>query len=422
MTVRGVQVHGRRADEAAAGERTAVNLGGVEVADVERGQALVSPGAFEPTRIVDAVVETLPDAKPLKHGARIRFHQGTAEILGRVATIGPVAAGADAQVAPGARGYLRLRLERPAVLTCGDRYILRAYSPPRTIAGGRILDPQPPRNPIRQTAALERCMRLDVQSGEGAEAEVAVATVMIEDAGRAGFPVAALVSRAGIARGAASARVEQLLQTGRAVRVADILVPRHVVDILKADIVRLLGEHHRDQPLSQGMPREEARARLFARGHAAVFEQALQDLEQAGTIVARDRLMLAAHKVVLSPEEERARDVIETALRRAGLTPPDLAGLASSAGVAPAVADRIVKLLQRQKRLVKIDTLVFHDEALRTLKEQVLALKQEGRAARIDVATFKERFGVSRKFAIPLLEYLDRERVTRRVGDSRTIL
>src|SRR2546426_8041832 len=165
VKVRGVQVHGVRRDEAVAGQRSAVNLGGVEIDQVERGQSAVTPGAFETTRLADAVLELLPDAKPLKHGARVRFHQGTAEILGRVAIIGPPDGGPERSalyVRPGARAFVRLRLERPAVLTRGDRYIIRAYSPPITIAGGQILDPRPPRTAIRTNAALERCRRLDL--------------------------------------------------------------------------------------------------------------------------------------------------------------------------------------------------------------------------------------------------------------------
>jgi selenocysteine-specific elongation factor len=247
---------------------------------------------------------------------------------------------------------------------------------------------------------------------------------MIEEAGSSGLPSAALVSRAGIEPGAVAARIDGLRQSQHVELVGDVLVTRAVLEGLKAAILELLEQHHRAQPLSEGVPREEARARLFARGHLAVFERALHDLEQGGAIVARDRLMLAAHRVVLSPEEGRARDAIEQELRRAGLKPPDVAALAAGLGVAPNVADRVIKLLQRQKRVVKIDTLLFHDEALKALKAQVAALKagRKPEDAKIDVATFKARFDVSRKFAIPLLEYLDRERVTRRVGDVRLIL
>ncbi len=196
---------------------------------------------------------------------------------------------------------------------------------------------------------------------------------------------------------------------------------RRAVQDLKAAIVRLLEEHHRAQPLSDGVPREEARERLFRRGHAAVFERVVDDLAAAGTVTASGRLALARHRTTLSPEEERARTSLDEAVRAGGLTPPDLPSLVSRAQIAPAVAERVVQLLVRQKRLVKLDTLLFHEETLRELKERVLALKTN-QDVRIDVTAFKERFGVTRKFAIPLLEYLDRERVTRRVGESRVIL
>jgi selenocysteine-specific elongation factor len=174
--------------------------------------------------------------------------------------------------------------------------------------------------------------------------------------------------------------------------------------------------------LSEGVPREELRAQRFRRGHQAVFDRALTDLSARGAIVLRDRVSLATHRVELSPEEARAHAAIDRAFRTAGLTPPDLTGLAREVGAPEAVVDRMLKLLQRQKVLVRVDTLLFHDEALKRLKDEVTSLKAAGTPARIDVSTFKERFGVTRKFAIPLLEYLDRERVTRRAGDARVVL
>jgi selenocysteine-specific elongation factor len=439
--VRGVQVHGAKQREALAGQRSAVNLGGIDVEEIARGQNLVTPGAFEETRIADAVVEVLPDAKPLKHGTRVRFHQGTAEILGRVAIMGPPGdavavrpvpplppgtARVGSLVNPGARAFVRLRLERPAILARGDRYILRAYSPAVTIAGGLVLDPKPPRTAIRSHSAVVRCRRLDFDpaaEGDRTAADMRAATVMIEDAGAAGLPVAALVSRVGIAPHAVAARLDALEANRLAIRAGDVLVTPTIFERLKSSITSLLTEHHRNQPLADGMPREEVRERLFGRGHVAVFERALDELATSGSVSVRDRLALATHRVELSPEEERARVAIERAFRTAGLTPPDAATVASQTGVTAAILDRMVSLLHRQKVLAKLDTLWFHDDALKRLKADVALMKASaGAGARIDVATFKERFGVTRKFAIPLLEYLDRERVTRRVGDARVIL
>jgi selenocysteine-specific elongation factor len=428
VKVRGVQVHGQRQPQAVAGQRSAVNLGGVEVDDIARGQALVSPGAFVETRIADAIVEVLPTARPLKHSARIRFHQGTAEIIGRVAVVGPV--GPDRAVpaiAPGERAFVRLRLEAPAVVVRGDRYILRAYSPPLTIAGGLVLDPQPPRTGIRSAAALERAKRLafDPSVDDRHAAELRAAQVMLDDAGLAGLPVAALISRIGTEPGRVQAQTDALVAAAQAVHAGDVLVSAARFAALKDAIGKALTEHHRAQPLSAGVPREELRDQLAKRAHPAVFDTALAELAAAGAISVRDRIALATHRVSLSPEEERARAAIEQAYRDAGLKPPDAASMPLTIGVDAAVADRMVKLLQRQKVLVRVDVLLFHDEALKRLKSEVAALKTSagaGASARIDVATFKERFGVTRKFAIPLLEYLDRERVTRRIGETRVVL
>jgi selenocysteine-specific elongation factor len=426
VKVRGVQVHGASRPEAVAGQRTAVNLGGIEVEAIERGQALVSPAAFSETRLADAILDVLPGAKPIRHGARVRFHQGTAEILGRVSLVGPLDASAGVPaVAGGGRAFVRLRLERPTVLARGDRYILRAYSPAITIAGGVILDPQPPRAAIRTSTALERAGRLafEPDAPDRVAADARAAAVMIEDGGAAGFPLSAMIARVGVEPRALDARVAALVQAGTAIRAGGVLVTRVIFEQLKRATVAALAEHHRAQPLSEGMPRDELHDRVFARGHADVFERALTELVHEGTIVSRDRIALATHRVALAPEEEQMRQSVERLFREAGLKPPDAAAIAAETQAASATIDRVLKLLQRQKVLVRIDTLLFHDEALKQLKAELVALKASaGNAARIDVATFKERFGVSRKFAIPLLEYLDRERVTRRMGDSRVLL
>ena len=167
------------------------------------------------------------------------------------------------------------------------------------------------------------------------------------------------------------------------------------------------------------MPREEVRERIFGRSGAAVFDHVLSELTTGKKLTGRDRLALAGHRVSLSADEQQAHAAIERVFREAGLTPPDPASVAASANVPAPIAERMAGLLLREKTLVKVDALLFHADALARLKEEVRALEKN---ARVDVAAFKQRYGVTRKFAIPLLEYLDRERVTRRVGDSRVVL
>jgi selenocysteine-specific elongation factor len=423
VKVRGVQVHGASRQEAVAGQRAAVNLVGVEVDEIARGQNLVTPGAFAASRTLDGVIELLPSARPLKHGARVRFHQGTAEVLGRVSVVGGEAV--QEPLRPGSRAFVRIRLEQPAIVGRGDRYILRAYSPPVTIAGGHIIDPHPPRSPIRTDAALARFRRLDfdpTHEPERAAAELAAAAVLIEESGAAGCPRAALVTRAAIDPRSLDERIGTLVHQKIAARAGDVLVARGVVDALEASLLETLRVHHAAQPLSEGVPREEARERLFRRGDQAVFDQTIEALVARKAIVARDRLALAEHRLELSPDEDRARAAIERTFKEAGLKPPEPSAAASLAGVPAPLADRMLKLLQRQKALVKLDSLLFHEQALKQLKADVGGMKSGEGERRIDVGMFKERFGVTRKFAIPLLEYLDRERVTRRVGDARVVL
>ena len=159
-------------------------------------------------------------------------------------------------------------------------------------------------------------------------------------------------------------------------------------------VVALLTAHHKAQPLSEGMPREEVRERLFRNAAAPVFDDVVATLAGAGRIVARERLALAGHQLSLTPEEERAREAIERMFLDAGLAPPDASALHGTAGLAPAVVERVTKLLVRQKTLVRVDTLLFHTDALSRLRSEVKALKvSEGSEARVDVAAFKLRYG-----------------------------
>jgi selenocysteine-specific elongation factor len=413
VRVRGVQVHGKRSERAESGQRTAVNLGGVDAAAITRGQTLAAPGSLTITRRLDATLDLLTTARVLKHGARVRFHQGTSETLGRVSIAGV----GRAEIQPGSRAHVRIRLESPAALARGDRFIVRAYSPTVTIGGGAVLDPEPPRAGARTAAGEQRFDAL-------AQDESRAISQMISDSDGQGLALTALTSRAGVAPPRIGALVSALDAAGRATRIGDRLVAPAVIDALSKQLLTVVGDFHRAHPLADGVPREEARERVFARAHPVVFEHVLARLAAGGKLSVRDRLALPGHRLELSPEEARARGVIETAFHQAGLTPPDAAALATAGRMAPALVEKMTALLVRQKVLARLDTLVFHVETLNRLKGEIQALKSAapGGRATVDVATFKDRYGVTRKFAIPLLEWLDRERVTRRVGDTRVVL
>ena len=305
------------------------------------------------------------------------------------------------------------------MLTRHDRFIIRAYSPPMTIGGGVVLDPAPTRAGIRSNEGRASLERLRINEAD----EIAAILAMIAAAGLAGIDKRALVSRAGVAPARVAAIVNRL--EGRDVVVAgDRLLAKS--DLAKAGeaILAAIAAFHKAQPMSEGLPREEAREKIFRRADAAVFDRVLDDLKARKALVGTDRLALATHRVTVAGADDRVRTAIVEAYRAGGLKPPDAAAVEAAAKAPKAIVDKLTTLLLREKVLVRLDTIVFHAEPLQQLKADVAGLKAAapGGRATVDVAAFKERYGVSRKFAIPLLEYLDRERVTRRTGDVRLVL
>ena len=428
VKVRGLQVHGAIESSAVAGQRVAANLAGAGAAVAERGGTAVTPGSFEPTRCVDAVLDLLPSARRLRHGARVRFHHGTCEVLGRVA-LGPGVGGTVAHddapeiLPPGGRAFVRLRLEGEAVLTRGDRFILRAYSPPLTIAGGRVLDPSPPRGGIRAGTARARMDRLLKGLSDDADVDQDRAlAVLIGERGLTGLPAGALVARAGLAPEAVDGVVARLSGAGAVRRVGDRLVDVGALRAVGDRLLAMVSEFHRANPLRDGAPREEARERVFRHAGPGVFEAVLDGLTRDGRLVASDHLALPGHRVTRSPAELRAAAEIVALLRPAGLRPPAPAAIREQLGIDEELLDRVLRRLARERAVVRVGPLVFGFDAIESLKADLAALKADGGTATIDVGTFKDRYGVSRKFAIPLLEYLDRERLTRRVGGKRIVL
>jgi selenocysteine-specific elongation factor len=231
------------------------------------------------------------------------------------------------------------------------------------------------------------------------------------------------VSRAGVPPKQLKATVDALGQKGIVVAGDRVVDGASLTRAGKA-LIKIVTAFHGSNPLSEGLPREEARERVFARSAPAIFEKVIADLKAAKMLAGNDRLALPDHRVAVSGEDARVKAAVADAYRRAGLTPPDAAGIAAAAASPGAIVEKVTALLLREKALVRVDTLIFHTEVLVKLKAEVAALKADapGGRATVDVAAFKDKYGVSRKFAIPLLEYLDRERVTRRTGDVRLVL
>jgi selenocysteine-specific elongation factor len=275
---------------------------------------------------------------------------------------------------------------------------------------------------MRTAAGRRRLERLRVGLDTDSSGEDETVTVLVGERGLSGLPVADLFTRAGLRTDAADELVERLESAGTIRRIGGAVVDTVALADVAERLVAMVTAFHTVQPLSEGVPREEVRERLFRHADGAVFEAVLGDLVTAARLVARDRLALTTHCVTLSQEETRISEAVLILFTDAGLSPPTVAVVPEQIGCAPDAFDRVLLWMVRAGTLQRVGALVFEASALDGLKEDVRRLDTAETPARIDVGMFKERYGVSRKFAIPLLEYLDRERVTRRVGQHRIVL
>lgn len=397
LRIRGLQVHGEAVEEATAGSRTAVNLAGIEASELHRGMTLTAPGRWEATAAIDCRVELLEGAPALRHGAAAHFHAWTAETTAQVRLFD-----VRSPVEPGGSAFVRLLLDRAVLLKPGDRFILRQFSPLSTIGGGMVIDPQAPmrakktwvaaRLPHLEDAPLERRLALwAAESPRGAEARVLAA--------RAGVTVEQLQQVASAA-GLVALR-------GEPARVASVEHVREAARGLRAQ----LEQFHAAHPLLEGMPR--AAAGLDPGWLDAVLEHDREIVAQG------DVLRLRGFRPQRKPEEAAAEERMEDVFRRAGLEAPPLQVALGQAGLEEGRARTLLQMMLKDGRLVRVSPeLVLHREAVERLKRMLA----ERRGRRFGVGEFKQWTGVSRKYAIPLLEYLDRERVTRREGNERVVL
>jgi selenocysteine-specific elongation factor len=433
--IRNVQVHGRDTKQALAGQRTAINLQGVNVEKVERGSLLAPAGRLRPSSMFDARLELLPSAsRPLKQRARVRLHHGTAEVMARVVIV----EGSEFRVsgsrlnsepetlnsqrgaiAPGESAIVQFRLEEPITALPGDRFIVRSYSPQVTIGGGLVIDPLPQKHRIRDKVARAQLERL-----EGANLLERIA-IFVEIAGVHGMSGEDLAARTGATDEQIALTTRELVRLKRVIEISGAplsLISAESYGAFASRVVEMLAEHHRREPLSLGLSREEVRDRVFGRLRPEIFRSVIARLGEEGKVVAeREALRLAAHRPALTETDSAAKQALEAAFKGAGLQAGSLEETAAAAGIRVELARKLYNLLAAEHRLVRIGDFVFHKESIEDLKARVRAQKSIN--PRMDVAVFKEMTGgLSRKHAIPLLEYLDRERITRRVGNEREIL
>lgn len=440
--VRGLEVHGCPEMLALAGQRAALNLAGIDIQQIRRGMMLAPPNEYQVTGLLDCSLALLPSARPLKNRSTVHFHCWTSETLAQVVLL------EGNELKPGESGYAQLRLTDPGLYLPGDRFIIRQFSPVITIGGGSVLDNLPEKHRAADPRPRQFLEALEASQPDGR------LEMLVKSSGEAS--VSSLVARTGWPAGEVLRVAAKLEQESRVVALGQPpsgLVHSDALQSLSRNMLRTLEQFHSSNPLRDGMPREELRGRArfglsnvapqFRVGSAGrasgigmpqpvkagapsasqlAFDFALQSLTRAARIEVKDQVVrLAGRGVIMTSEELAAKQEISRAFESAGLRVPPARDVLSSLRIDRARAERILQILLKEKVLVKVaEDLIFHVTALQRLRSVLAERKQHQN--RISVPVFKELTGVSRKYAIPLLEYLDRERVTRRAGDERIIL
>ena len=400
VRVRGVEVHGSKAARAIAGQRTALNLAGVEPADLERGDVLAAPGILRAVSQFDCRLQLLPSAKPLKHRAPVHFHAGTAEIEAEVRLFGV------ASIKPGQTAYARIVLRDPTLLLPGDRFIVRMFSPVVTIGGGLVVDTAAPRYRKSDNIAA----RLDALSSSDVPRRIAT----LSGEARYGIGLAELVARTGMTE---SAIVAAAAKAPLAVLTPPYYIDRAWFQAARGRLEKAVRQFHAGHPLQSGIALHDLRNAELPGAPPFVLDALLAESKEIS--VEGEIAQLRGRKVSLRDDEQQARGAIERAFETAGLAAPSAAEALAKSGVESVRARELMQILLRERKLLRINAeLTLHHTAVAHLRELLAAR----RGVRFQVPAFKEWTGVSRKYAIPLLEFLDRERITRREGDERIVL
>lgn len=419
VRVRGLQTHGKSVKSAHSGQRTAVNLGGIEHNEIERGMILAESGILRPTQIFDAEIEVLKTAKKsLKSRQRVRVHIGTIEALARVQVLN------DAnEIKQGEKDFVQLRLEIPIVCIPDERFILRLYSPQITIAGGKVLDNSPAKHRRKDAENVRKYLQNLLESDKTKQVKL-----YLETASEYGLKFNDLQARTGWRSEILQKAIAENIEKKSVIEAESFLIARTPFENLKVKTLAEIESFHKKEPLKKGILRETLREKIFARIPNEIFKSVLLHLESEKKIVAeKDFVRAAAHNLELSADEKLLRERLSAIYKLAKLEVPKLDDALLEA-VKSTKSDKnharkIFQLLLNSGELVKItDEFYFAKAEIETLIAKLKKFAENSTDKLIDVPTFKDIAGISRKYAIPLLEYFDREKITRRAGDKRLIL
>ena len=419
VRVRGLQVHNKPVHEAHAGQRTAVNLAGIDTSQIGRGMVLAAANRLRTTQVVDVWIDVLPNAsRAVRSRSRVRFHIGAAEVLGRVRVLE-----GSSQIAAGEGGLAQLRFEAPVVALHGDRFILRSYSPAETIAGGVMLDPFAVKHRGREMEQTLELLRLLMKDEQAAKF-----TGFVRTSGERGLRMPDLAAATGWANEILARVATEVQAEGSVIDAGGVYLARESLERLSRAVVAELERYHKREPLARGMLRETLREKVFAHSLPELFAGVIARLEADGKVVSeKDVVRSSQHRVGLSEQDAELSKRIEQLYLAAGVEAPSLDDAMTRVNVAApqrAQARKLLQLLIDGRKLVRVQGEMFmHAQVVEDLKAKLRNYASQHEPERlIDVAGFKDLAGVSRKYAIPLLEFFDREQVTRRAGDKRLVL
>jgi len=409
--IRGIQVHNHETSQVRSGQRTAINLQGLEKAEIQRGNILAARDALRPTHMVDVRFDLLQSAsKKLKNRSKCRFHTGTAEIMGTIILLD------RDELEKGETCFAQIRLDEPTAVLMGDRFILRSYSPVRTIGGGKILNPMPARKKRFSEESIRELKIFD--SGELKE--------KAEECIRMGKFHGREISEARFLLNAGEKRLEETLKTLSAQKKIIQYNKEnrsfiHGEYLKKAvdEMLAMVKQYHAEFPLKAGIVKEELRSRSSVAGNQRLFNYIIANLISDGTFEQdKELLRLKGHRVTFAEDQAKIRSEMEDIYSRGGIQPPYFSELKDR--FPSADASSILEVLVKDGVLVKVkEDLYFHHEALSDLEKRLTAFLRE--KGEISTPQFKEMTGASRKYTIPVIEYFDRTQVTVRVGDNRVL-
>ena len=411
--VRGIQAHNRSVSRAEAGMRTAINFQGLELDAVNRGDVLSNINALKPNYMLDVSLHYLKsNKKPIKNRARVRFHTGTSEILGRLVLLD------QEELVPGKTTVAQLRLDKAIAVINNDRFVVRSYSPVRTIGGGHILNPIPKKRKRFKPDVIEGLKRLLDNNHEDK------VSYHVRESGYRGLSFSDIKIMTNLNEKDLSNIVRDLLSK-RIIILVDkdnqIYIHQEALEELKNETIGYLDHYHSANPLKAGMPKEELKSKFPAFGRPKLFHMMMNEMTKSGKVVQEENVVrLTSHKASLAVDQADIRKKMLDAYSSAGLTPPYFKELSKTLGIESSRAKDVLMFLLDEGHIVKVkEDLYFHADAVKALKERLVDFLEAN--GEMTTPQFKNIAGVSRKYLIPLIEYFDATNVTIRIGDIRKL-